>query len=86
MITISVNEAPTADADRIAVLEQSVEELTLAFERLIRQLSYARDEPGPCPCGDPECQKQAACEAEQASPCNGPNSVGGASGSGGQYL
>lgn len=83
MITISVNEAPTADADRIALLEKSVEELTLAFEMLLKRLF---SDHGACPCGDPECQKQAAHKVTGAPIGEVPNPVDGVSGSGGQYL
>jgi len=83
MITISVNEAPTADADRVAVLEKSVEELTLAFELLLKRLFSDHNA---CACGNPECQKQAAYKTTEVPIGEDSNSVGGASGSGGQYL
>ena len=86
MITISVNEAPTADADRIVVLERSVEELTLAFEMLLKRLFSDHHA---CACGDPKCPNRAAYEVAEEPLPEEPNTVSGASGasgSGGQYL
>jgi len=87
---VNIHEAPAGDkelAKRVGVLEQANEELTTAFELLIKKLlsdQAASGELQPCDCGDPNCAKQAAFDAQQDEET--PNSVGGDTGSGGQYI
>ena len=84
---ININEAGSNEdlAKRVESLEQANEELTTAFEMLLKKLMADQASGGalqPCDCGDPNCPAQKAYEAQQAKP----NSVGGDSGSGGQYI
>ena len=84
---ININEAGSNEdlAKRVESLEQANEELTTAFEMLLKKLMADQASGGalqPCDCGDPNCPAQKAYEAQQAQP----NSVGGDSGSGGQYI
>jgi hypothetical protein len=90
---INIHEAPASNNDdlakRVEELEQANEEITTALELLIKKLMSDQAASGalePCDCGNPNCPKQAAYEAQQAQQAEAPNSVGGDSGSGGQYI
>ncbi len=93
MITINVTDTPEADnkqEERIVKLEQDVADLTVAFEMMLKQLlseKAAKGELGelePCDCGNPNCAKQAAYEAQQAAQAK--SSGLPSTGSGGQYI
>ena len=86
---ININEAGSNEdlAKRVESLEQANEELKTAFEMLLKKLMADQASGGalqPCDCGDPNCPAQKAYEAQQEGAQ--PNSVGGDSGSGGQYI
>ena len=69
---------------------EDVEALTEALSAMLKQMltdkaaSGAYGDLEPCDCGDPECMKQKAYEAQQAAKAEGPDRVKG--GSGGTYL
>ncbi len=70
--------------------QQDVEALTEALSAVLKQMLQDKAASGafgkldPCDCGDPDCAKQAAYEAQQAAKAEDTDRVTG--GSGGTYI